>query len=386
METKEKIRALFYSDKEENRSLAFELAKGAGCYEEMVEEFYNALDEIPDFADKITYYLEEFKEEYETLPEGFELKKVCIERFTMDMFCANPNFNRRWTDEKKELKLKTIPKVLFNCDFITRLDFSYNDIETIPDDIAKLKNLKCLNLACNYQVKDLPDAMGKLTELEELDLYGIQGVFSKRLYENQDPKLDNYRYEMPSCVRTMKNLKSLNLGDVLLTEFPEWINELTNLETILIYSGWGSNPKLLLPSTFVELPKLKNLSIGSYTISIPNDIDKMQALEDIRIDPVIYIPETIKNLKKLKYLDFSYMSHKYSPINLEGCNQLWDLYDKGIPEGVSRIKIYGWEWLKEMTWLKQFTFVHIEPYAFTKLEIEELQEALPNCEIITKEG
>ncbi|MGH1337104.1 MAG: hypothetical protein ACRBFS_13350 [Aureispira sp.] len=88
---------------------------------------------------------------------------------------------------------------------------------------------------------------------------------------------------------------------------------------------------------------------------------------------------------KLKYLDLSYLSYDITFNEVQGYNDLFDVSDKGVPEGLSRIKIYGWEWLKEMTQLQEFTFKHVEPYAFTDIERKELQAALPNCKLVLED-
>ena len=82
-------------------------------------------------------------------------------------------------------------------------------------------------------------------------------------------------------------------------------------------------------------------------------------------------------------MDFSYLSSDYA-LQHPDYDRLWDLYDKGVPEGWSRIQLYGWEWLKEMTGLQEFIFRHIEPYAFTEKERAELADAIPNCNLTLK--
>lgn len=379
---REKIYRLFFSTQKENRSLAFELAKGASCYEAVVEEFYGMLEELPAFAEEIKYYYEYLEEEGLTVPEGPALQQAQMEYFADFFFYENVDLSRRYDYANEDKKLKTFPVVLFHMDFIQRLNLGWNAIETIPEEIQQLKQLKALDLSCNAIEGGLPDVIGQLQTLEELILYGMSGVFAKRKYVHEDADRDDYSNEISPCIRQLKNLRVLDLTDIVVEEIPDWIHELQQLEVLCFFSGFGSNPYLKVPTSFTQLPRLKTFQVNAYSFDIPADIDQMQSLEHLTIEPALSIPDSIQRLKNLECLDFSYLSSNY-PIRGGRC--LWDLYDKGVPEGKSRIELYGWEWLKNMTWLKQFTFRHIAPYAFTELEKAELEAALPNCELVLKE-
>lgn len=379
----QKIRDLFYSTQEENRALAMELAKGAGCYEDMVEEFYDLLMELPDFEREKKYYHEELEDEGETAPEGIDLKWAYINYFTAYFFHEEIDLSRRYDYSNEEIKLKTFPKVLLNMPFIKKINLGWNALETLPEELGQLQQLEELDLSCNNIYGGLPDVVGDLSQLKTLILYGMSGVFSERQHVHENPDRDKYTNLISPCIRRLKNLVHLDLGDVIVEAIPEWIHELEYLEYLSFFSGFGSNPYLAVPDTFTQLPRLKTFQVNAYSFNIPEDIDKMQSLECLVIEPALSIPSSIKNLKNLKILDFSYLSSDY-PIDHPDYDRLWRLYDKGMPEGVSRIQLYGWEWLKEMKGLDQFVFRHIEPYAFTEKEEEELRAALPNCQFVLK--
>lgn len=50
---------------------------------------------------------------------------------------------------------------------LTELHLEWNELEYIPSDICKLKNLVVLGLS-NNRLKELPDSITKLTSLETL--------------------------------------------------------------------------------------------------------------------------------------------------------------------------------------------------------------------------
>lgn len=319
----------------------------------------------------------------EELNNEWELKQAQLMFVAANFFYPNMSFSNRWLDDSEKVTLSKFPSALLKCKFVESLDLGWNKLESVPSSVSQLTQLKKLDLSCN-QLTNLPESLANLPHLSSLKLYGNSVVFTKKL-DNQDNH-DSYSRQLPSFFRNLTQLKHLDLGDVMLDGFPEWFHELRQLESLRIFSGWGSYPYLDIPESFTQLPKLKQLHIGSYTLDVPISIDNLQSLQTLSLQPVVNLSDNIKNLKNLQHLDLSYLSQDFYPILWDGYDRLWDLYDKGVPEGVSRIQLYGLEWLKEMTWLKTFSFVQVEPYAFTKLEKEELAEALPNCEFIFEEN
>lgn len=99
-------------------------------------------------------------------------------------------------------------------------------------------------------------------------------------------------------------VKSLDLSDQKLTQLPNDITKLTNLEKIDI----GSNPNLDLVQAFDILKQIENLKILWLTEgkikTIPNNISELKNLEEIWLDDneLTSFPEPIKQLRNLKYL------------------------------------------------------------------------------------
>ena len=76
----------------------------------------------------------------------------------------------------------------------------------------KITELK-LHVNKDGKISELPDSIGKLTNLTELDLYSDRG-FS----------------EFPECIGQLKNLTTLNLNK--LSELPQSIGQLKNLTSL----------------------------------------------------------------------------------------------------------------------------------------------------------
>ena len=99
-------------------------------------------------------------------------------------------------------------------------------------------------------------------------------------------------------------VKSLDLSDQKLTQLPNDIIKLINLEKIDI----GSNPDLDLVQAFNILKQIGSLKILWLTDgkikAIPNNISQLKNLEEIWLDDneLTSFPEPVKQLKNLKYL------------------------------------------------------------------------------------
>ena len=165
--------------------------------------------------------------------------------------------------------LYSIEKALLVADKVDTLRLSGLSLETISDDIVKLKNLRCLYLGDNPKV-DYAKALiniCKLENLEELDLTGDQikslpkeiGNLKnlKALWIGANPELD--LKDVFDKLKGLKNLKELTISFNEKEEIPENISLLQNLE-ILYLDG---NSLKTLPSSLKELKKLNTLSLIS---------------------------------------------------------------------------------------------------------------------------
>lgn len=366
------IRELFYSTIQCNRSLAFELAKSTHCYAAVVQEFYTSLLDFPSFISIVNSYDPATSSDIpvEISSDELEIKQQCIEHFCDLYFNKKMNLNSYHLSSLSNAplqRLQTMPKVLLDCVFLEELDLSHHALTTLPNDIARLYNLKRLNLSANVSLKTLPPSIGQLQQLESLNLAGIPHLFKQPDEKNL--------YEFPSFLRHLNNLRHLNLQDVMITTLPNWIGEWRYLESLHLFSGNKSHPVLGIPDSFVQLQQLKTLTIDGFTVSLPQDIHQLTALQSLVINHAKKLPALIANLKKLRYLDLSYLSPEY-PLQHPSFATL-----KELPLGNtdSRLELFGWDWLLRMPHLKEFIYKHQAPYKLTSQDVAYLRKALPNC-------
>ncbi|MBE9030054.1 GTPase, partial [filamentous cyanobacterium LEGE 11480] len=100
-----------------------------------------------------------------------------------------------------------------------------NQLSALPETLGKLTQLQSLNLDRN-QLSALPETLGKLTKLQSLNLF------------------DNQLSALPETLGKLTNLTTLSLFINQLSALPETLGNLTNLTTLYL----DNNPNLASPS------------------------------------------------------------------------------------------------------------------------------------------
>ena len=187
-----------------------------------------------------------------------------------------------------------------------------------------------LSLHGSYLQGEIPSEIGKLTNLEYIDLY--------------DNQLTG---EIPAELGNLSNLKRLNLGSNYLTgEIPSEIGNLSNLERLDLSSNHLTGE---IPSEIWNLTNLEHLSIGYNQLvgEIPVEIGKLTDLEELRLDGNILtseIPAELGKLTNLKnlHLGFNFLTGKI-PLELINLTNLQYLDLSGnrltgkVPEDLSKL-------------------------------------------------
>ncbi len=131
-----------------------------------------------------------------------------------------------------EEALKAGPEKVF------AITFEKMKLETLPDELAKFKHLKKLNLSKN-KLAEVPDFISKFDSLQELDLHRN--------------KLINF----PTQVCSMKNIQRLILSSNEFSSIPECVQYLKKLN----YLDLSDSPVTTFPEAFTVMPQLKTLSL-----------------------------------------------------------------------------------------------------------------------------
>lgn len=161
-------------------------------------------------------------------------------------------------------------------------EYKNGRLNSIPEDICKLKNLIRLKLS-GHRIKRLPDCLSTLN-LKYLELDFNAGISIDNLSFNDSLKfisLDNCKLDyVPKSIGEFSGLRWLALSDNNIKYIPKSLAKLKNLNSLHL----SKNP-LQEYDVIFSLENLKSLD-----------------LSECGLDS---IPSAISNLKKLKYLNIS---------------------------------------------------------------------------------
>ena len=211
--------------------------------------------------------------------------------------------------EQNKTEYKNLKEALLNPGQVISLSLGPQSIENaekakhLPAELVKLINLKVLNISCLKNLEDLPEEIGNLKSLENLNIDEGNGC--------------QMNISLPSSIGQLSNLKVLNLRGALdnrysaidsvskeqfkIKKLPKSISNLQNLEELdLSRNGLHS-----VPSQVYSLKKLKILKLGYNEIyKISDSISNLTNLKELSliIDSITNLPESMKMLKGLKVI------------------------------------------------------------------------------------
>jgi Leucine-rich repeat (LRR) protein len=183
-------------------------------------------------------------------------------------------------------KMVRPPDELFATDDIRRLDFIDCGLESLPDTIGNLTQLR--TLYANWcRLTEIPATFGKLTALESLWLN------------------DNFLTGLPDCFSSLTCLKELCLDTNQLMRFPTVIFHLKRLENLRI----TNNRLVTLPEEIGELAELRNLSLGHNQLrTLPRSIYRLEKLTYLGLqgNPLESLPDDVWRLPCLITLNLAH--------------------------------------------------------------------------------
>ncbi len=186
-------------------------------------------------------------------------------------------------------------------------------LDSIPDSIGQLTNLKELIINVKIGLKSISPEIEKLTKLEKLYL----GFCEIRVF--------------PVSLTKLTNLKTLNLENNDLFKIPDEIGNLINLETLDL----ASNRLDKIPDTIGNLTNLQKLYLNNNKLTkIPDSIGNLTNLQKIYLNnnKLTDIPDSIGNLTNLITLSLNNNYLKYIPDNIGNLTNLiiLDLQDNKL--------------------------------------------------------
>jgi hypothetical protein len=158
--------------------------------------------------------------------------------------------------------LTTFPKEVYTlADTLERLDMTCNELDALPDDFYKLKNLKILFLSDNNFTR-LPEVLAKCPQLS---MIGFRNNQITEVPENSLPLTtrwliltDNAIEALPQSMGELQLLQKCMLSGNRLKRLPESMANCHHLELLRI----AVNELEELPPFLLTLPKLSWLAYG----------------------------------------------------------------------------------------------------------------------------
>jgi internalin A len=173
------------------------------------------------------------------------------------------------------LGLRSLPESIRSLKWLRYLNASNNHLTEIPDWIGELTELRDLQLYFSH-VKTLPQGLRRLQDLTSLtiskgnpsaaaEVIGSLTSLERLILDDLNLKV------VPEWTRALRNLKILSFEGNRLTELPNWIGELSQLELLDL----GGNCLRVLPASLSNLPKLGSLRLDDNPhLQLPAEISE----------------------------------------------------------------------------------------------------------------
>ena len=222
-----------------------------------------------------------------------------------------------------------IPSSIANLSFLESLIFNDNKIESLPNEIEQLQNVKQINMGQN-KLHEFPAGIVKLVNLTSLDL-GL-----------------NQLEHLPIEIENLTHLVYLKLNGTLLKGIPPSIGKLINLEKLYLHENMIDH----LPFEIGRLTKLTEFTINNNVLKeLPPGISNFKLLTELNLEEnqleklpmgigdlvnivtlkannnlLTEIPSEISKLKNLTYLKLSQNKLTSLPSQIGELSKLTYLY------------------------------------------------------------
>jgi internalin A len=193
----------------------------------------------------------------------------------------------------RSMQLTELPESIGQLKQLRELDLSWdysdekqkNQLTALPPSLGQLTQLTVLDLSSN-QLTSLPDSLGQLTQLTSLNLS------------------ENQLTSLPPSLGQLTQLTSLNLSENQLTSLPPSLGQLTQLQTLNL----SYNQLTSLPDSLGQLTQLTSLNLSENQLtSLPDSLGQLTQLQTINISncQITTLPNWLAQLTKLRRLDLS---------------------------------------------------------------------------------
>ncbi len=240
-----------------------------------------------------------------------------------ELLCYDEGYIDALTKEERRALFNSDIEIIEELEMIAHEYLQINGLDKFNIVISRLesngnilwRNGKVAGLNLTCaSLSEIPEQIKKLKNLEILILYAVPNE------------------ELPEWLLELKYLKYLDLQVGKLKKLPEWIGELKLLEHLNAYK----NEIEYIPESIGDINSLKYLDLGDNNLStIPDSIGNLSSLEYLNLggNKLELIPESIGNLKAIKKLYLEANSLESIPESIGNLKSL-----KLLELGVNKLK------------------------------------------------
>ncbi|XP_006282535.2 putative disease resistance protein At4g19050 [Capsella rubella] len=200
------------------------------------------------------------------------------------------------------------------------LDISKTTLPELADTIAGVVHLNQLLLKNCSQIEELP-SIESLTHLEVFDVSGcnklkkIDGSFGKMSYLHKVNLSETNLGKLPNKIPELSNLKELIIRNCLKLKTLPNLEKLTQLE---IFDVSGSTELDIIEGSFENMPYLYRVNLSGTNLSeLPNKISELSNLQELILRNCSKL-KALPNLEKLTHLEIFDVSGSTDLEKIEG--------------------------------------------------------------------
>ncbi|CAD6220755.1 unnamed protein product [Miscanthus lutarioriparius] len=209
-----------------------------------------------------------------------------------------------------ETKITRLPAEIGDLKQLKTLEVTWNqELAELPREVGKLQHLETLRIRQSSIREQAWEIIGTLKKLKTLDvtwskLSGIPSDIGElRQLKNLDVSFNERITDLPKEIGKLQNLETLNLEATGITKLPREIGNLQRLQTLyLSHTGITELPREIGNLQYLQALYLNDVKTMT---KLPRGIWRLQHLERLHLQgtKVRKITREIGGLKKLKDLD-----------------------------------------------------------------------------------
>lgn len=210
-----------------------------------------------------------------------------------------------------QLKLSSIPEVIYRFPNLAELDLSRNNLHELPARLtATIKTLKRLSILFNA----IPDDSVFITRNKHLVSLNLQGnkliripasIRQNRRLESLWMGNNNLTGVDTRTLKRLRHLTDLNLYSAGLTELPQTMGRLKHIKVLDLYY----NRFTKLPAQIGRMKRLEQLALAHNDLhELPVSLGRLRRLQVLfaHHNRISQLPDNFKKLQKLRVLDLGF--------------------------------------------------------------------------------